>query len=74
MRVVRVDPGADHLFTVSAGSSADIYFGPTAPTTAGANWIRTVPGRGYFVGVRLYFPTQAHFDRVWKPGDIEKVR
>jgi hypothetical protein len=52
--------------------SADIYFGPTAPVTSGANWIRTVPGRGYFAAIRLYSPTQAYFDKVWKPGDVQE--
>jgi hypothetical protein len=39
-----------------------------------ANWIKTVPGRGYFVGVRLYDPTQAFFDKQWKPDNIVKVK
>lgn len=54
--------------------SADIYFGPTAPKVANANWIKTIPGRGFFGGFRLYGPTQAYFDKVWKPDDIVKVK
>jgi hypothetical protein len=38
------------------------------------NWLRTVPGKRYFVIFRLYSPTQAFFDQSWKPGDIEKVK
>jgi hypothetical protein len=60
--------------TPNPDGSADVYFGPTAPATAGANWIRTVPGRGYFAAIRLYSPTQTYFDKVWKPGDIEKLK
>jgi len=58
----------------NADGSSDIYFGPTAPKVANANWIKTVPGRGYFVGMRLYGPTQVFFDKTWKPDDIVKVK
>jgi hypothetical protein len=58
----------------NADGSADLYFGPTAPKVANANWIKTVPGRGWFGGMRLYAPTQAFFDKTWKPDDIVKVK
>ena len=58
----------------NADGSADIYFGPTAPKAASANWIKTVPGKGYMPGIRLYSPTQAYFDKTWKPDDIVKVK
>jgi len=53
--------------------SSDIWFGPTAPKAANANWIKTVPSRGYFAGIRLYAPTQTFYDKQWKPDDIVKV-
>jgi hypothetical protein len=49
--------------------STDIYFGPDSPGE-GKNWVRTVPGKGYFVALRLYGPMKAFFDHSWKPGDI----
>ena len=58
---------------LNADGSADLYFGPQAPDDPDANWIKTVPGRGYFLGVRFYSPTQAFFDQTWKPDNIEKV-
>jgi hypothetical protein len=36
--------------------------------------VKTVPGRGWFGGVRLYAPTQAFFDKTWKPDDIVSVK
>ena len=57
----------------SADGSTDIYFGPSSPGPD-KNWLRTNPGQGYFVILRLYGPTQAFFDKSWKPGDIEPVR
>jgi hypothetical protein len=53
--------------------SVDMYFGPTPPRNNSANWIKTVPGRGYMVAVRFYSPTEAFFDQSWKPGNIEKA-
>ena len=53
--------------------STDIYFGPKAPKDKESNWNATVPGRGYFVILRLYGPMENALNRSWKPGDIEKV-
>lgn len=36
----------------NADSFADIHFGPESPG-AGKNWLRTLPGKGYFVILRL---------------------
>ena len=58
----------------NADGSTDIYLGPKAPKGKEANWIATVPGRGYFAVLRLYSPTMAALERRWKPGDIEKVK
>ncbi len=54
--------------------STDIYFGPKAPLDKSSNWLATKRGKGYFVIVRLYGPTEAAMDKTWKPGDIEIVR
>lgn len=56
----------------NADGSTDIYLGPKAPAGKEGNWLATVPGRGYFVILRLYGPTEAAIDKSWKPGDIEK--
>jgi hypothetical protein len=37
------------------------------------NWLRTVPGKGFFVAFRLYGPTRPYFDQSWKLPDIEKL-
>jgi len=58
----------------NADGSTDIYFGPKAPAGKEGNWQATVPGKGYFVILRLYGPTEAAINKSWKPGDIEKVK
>jgi hypothetical protein len=58
---------------MNADGSTDVYLGPQAPEGKGGNWLATVPGRGYFVVLRLYGPTEAAIDKSWKPGDIDKL-
>jgi hypothetical protein len=67
-------PASDCNFAMNADGSSDIYFGTTPAEQGGANWIMTVPGRGYFAGIRLHSPTQAYFDQTRKPDDIVKVK
>jgi hypothetical protein len=49
--------------------SVDIYFGPQEPEGK-VNWIRTVPGTGWFPFFRFYGPTEPYFDKTWKLDDI----
>ena len=51
--------------------SVDLYFGPKAPEGKEANWIETVPGKGWFTAFRLYGPLQPWFDQTWKLNNIE---
>jgi hypothetical protein len=56
----------------NADGSVDIYFGPKAPEGR-KNWIRTVPGKGWFPFFRFYGPTEPYFDKTWKLEDITEV-
>ena len=58
----------------NADGTTDIYFGPEAPEGKKANWIQTVPGRGWFNVFRVYSPKANFLDRTWKPGEIELVK
>jgi hypothetical protein len=58
----------------NADGSTDPYLGPQAPAGKQGNWLATVPGKGYFVILRLYGPTEAAINKSWKPGDFEKVK
>jgi hypothetical protein len=58
---------------VNDDGSVDLYFGPKAPAGKEANWIQTVPGKGWFCLLRLYDPIEAWFDKTWRPGEIELV-
>jgi hypothetical protein len=58
---------------INADGSIDITFGPEKPEGKG-NWIRTVPGRGWFPIFRFYSPTEPYFDKTWKLEDIVAVK
>lgn len=58
---------------VNADGSIDVYFGPKAPKGKESNWIKTIPGKGWFTYFRWYGPTEAFFDKSWKLGDIEVI-
>jgi hypothetical protein len=60
--------------TQNADGSTDLYLGPKAPQGKEANWLATVPSKGYFAIIRLYGPTEAAINKSWKPGDIEKIK
>jgi len=57
----------------NADGSTDLYFGPKAPEGKQGNWLETVPGKAYFVILRLYGPAESAIDKSWKPGDIKVV-
>ena len=58
---------------INPDTSADVWFGPMAPAGHEANWIQTVPGKGWCATMRLYAPLEPWFDKTWRPGEIEAV-
>ena len=59
----------------NADGSVELYFGPEVPAgKPESNWIKTLPGKGWFTYFRLYGPTQPYFDRSWVLPDIEVIK
>ena len=58
---------------VNAGGSVDVWFAPTAPKGKEKNWVKTLPGEGWSILIRLYGPLEPLFDHEWKPDDIVRV-
>jgi hypothetical protein len=56
------------------GNTLDLHFGPGSPAGQEGQWIKTIPGKGWFVYFRIYGPQQPAFDGSWKPGDFEEVK
>ena len=66
--------GSVHGAVANEDGSFDLYFGPELPPDVPEpNWVRTRPGMGWFVYLRLYGPEQPYFDKRWIPGDLEKL-
>jgi hypothetical protein len=54
--------------------TVDLHFGPKAPLRGQeGRWIKTIPGKGWFVYFRVYGPEPAAFDGSWRPGDFQEV-
>jgi hypothetical protein len=53
--------------------SYDIYFAPKPPKGKEGNWLQTIPGKSWWLALRMYGPLQAWIDQTWRPGEIELV-
>jgi hypothetical protein len=53
------------------GNTAELHFGPEHPEGAEGRWIKTIPGKGWFVYFRIYGPEQPAFDNSWQLPDFE---
>lgn len=58
---------------INADISVDVYFGPKSPKGKDNNWIQIIPGKNWFVILRLYGPLQTWFDKKWQSGEIEEL-
>jgi hypothetical protein len=58
---------------INANGSVDVFFGPKAPEGMDSNRVQTIPGKGWFMILRLYGPLEPWFDGSWKPGEITLV-
>jgi len=58
----------------NADGSMDIYFGPTPPPQGEESWIKTNPGKGFFMYLRFYGPLEPFYDKSWRPGEVKLVK
>ena len=57
----------------AADGSANVYFGPSAPSGQESNWVPTDPDGRFEVLARFYGPQKPLFDKTWVLPDIERV-
>jgi len=58
----------------NTNGSTTVYFGPKQPDgVKRGNWIQTMPGKGWFMILRLYSPLEPFFTKAWRLGEIELV-
>ena len=55
--------------------SSDVWFAPKLPQgVPEANWVQTIPGKGWNMLFRLYGPLEPWFDKTWRVGEVELVK
>jgi hypothetical protein len=57
----------------NADGSYDIYFAPTPPEGKEGNWLQTIPGKSWWLALRMYGPLEPWIKQTWRPGEIELV-
>ena len=70
LQVLQAGPG----FTPGATTVGLAGSAQEAPVGHADQWIKTIPGKGWFTYFRIYGPEPAAFDRSWKPGDFEEIK
>lgn len=58
---------------VNDDGSYDIYFAPKPPAGYENNWLETVPGKSWFIILRMYGPLKPWIEKTWRPGEVELV-
>ena len=64
------DPAQLADYECNPDGTVDVYFGPEAPDGKRANWVPTVPGKGFFLVFRFYGPTESYIDKSWVLNDL----
>ncbi len=54
--------------------SYDIYFSSKPPKGKEGNWLQTVPGKSWWLALRIYGPLEPWIKQSWRPGEIELVK
>ncbi len=63
-----------NVFFNGDDGSTDIYFSPKAPEGLENNWLETVPGKSWFVILRMYGPLKPWLDQTWRPSEVELIK
>lgn len=56
---------------INQDGSIDVLFSPNAPGGKENNWVKTIPGKTWYLILRLYGPMESWFNKRWRPGEIE---
>jgi hypothetical protein len=59
--------------SVNPDRSIDIWFGPVALEGKAHNWLQTIPGKEWYIVLRIYDAPESCFKQGWKPGEIDEV-
>jgi hypothetical protein len=57
----------------NSDGSVDAWFGPDVISGKESNWVKTIPGKKWYMLLRLYYPLESWFNKKWRPGEIEEI-
>jgi len=57
----------------NSDGSVEAWFGPDEIKGKENNWVKTIPGKSWYMILRLYYPLASWFDKRWRPGEIEEI-
>jgi len=60
-------------FKQNDDGSFDVYFSPSAPDGFENNWLQTIPGKSWFIILRVYGPLEPWIEKSWIPGEVTLV-
>ncbi len=58
---------------MNTDGSIDSLFGPEAPSGKEHNWVKTIPGKRWYLILSLYDLKDSVNFESWSPGEIEEV-
>ena len=61
-------------FKQNEDGSFDLYLSPNAPEGYENNWLQTIPGKSWFVILRVYGPLKPWIEKTWKPGEVTLIK
>jgi hypothetical protein len=63
----------DENLIYNGDGSVDAWFGPEPVEGKEINWVKTIPGKQWYMILRLYYPLEAWFNKSWQPGEIVEL-
>ena len=64
---------SDKKLVLNNDNSVDVLFSPDPVDGKDTNWIKTEPGKQWYMILRLYYPLDSWFNKKWQPGAVEEL-
>ena len=61
-------------FKQNEDGSFDVFFSPEPTIGKENNWLQTIPGKSWFVILRVYGPLKPWIEKTWIPGEVTRVK
>jgi hypothetical protein len=62
---------SDKNLIYNRDGSINVFFGPDYGGES--NWVKTIPGKQWYMILRLYNPLESWFNKEWQPGEIVEL-